>query len=99
YHGLAMGATSATGIEQCHMFTTSIAPDFHYVDSSIESLKRFIETEGSDTIAAYISEPVQGSGGVNMPTEGYFQEVSKLCDDHNIIFISDEVICGFGRSG
>lgn len=99
YHGVAMGATSATGIEQFHTFTTSIAPDFHYVDSTIESLKELIETEGADTIAAYISEPVQGSGGVNMPPEGYFQEVRKLCDEHDILFIADEVITGFGRTG
>lgn len=99
YHGVAMGATSATGIEQFHTFTTSIAPDFHYVDSTIESLKETIEKEGADTIAAYISEPIQGSGGVNVPPENYFQEVRKICDEHDILFISDEVICGFGRTG
>src|SRR5699024_9167596 len=99
YHGVAMGATSATGIPEFHTFTTSIAPDFHYVDSSVEALKEMIETEGADTIAAFISEPIQGSGGVNMPPEGYFQEVRKICDENDILFISDEVICGFGRTG
>jgi putrescine aminotransferase len=99
YHGLAMGATSATGIKQFNTFTTSIAPDFYYVDRSIESLKNFIEQEGADTIAAFVSEPVQGSGGVNMPPEGYFQKVRQICDENDILFISDEVICGFGRTG
>lgn len=99
YHGVAMGATSATGIEQFHTFTTSIAPDFYYVDSSVEALKELIKNEGADTIAAYISEPVQGSGGVNLPPKGYFQEVRKICDENDILFISDEVICGFGRLG
>ncbi|WP_164215875.1 aspartate aminotransferase family protein [Virgibacillus sp. YIM 98842] len=99
YHGLAMGATSATGIKQFNTFTTSIAPDFYYVDSSIESLKDFIEQEGADTIAAFVSEPVQGSGGVNMPPEGYFQKVREICNENGILFISDEVICGFGRTG
>lgn len=99
YHGVAMGSTSATGLEEFHTFTTSIAPDFHYVDSSIESLKAMIEKEGADTIAAFISEPVQGSGGVNLPPEGYFEEVRKICDEHDILIISDEVICGFGRTG
>jgi len=99
YHGVAMGATSATGIEQFHTFTTSIAPDFLYVDSSIEALKELIEKEGADTIAAYISEPIQGSGGVNLPPEGYFEEVRKICDENDILFIADEVICGFGRTG
>src|SRR5690625_759568 len=99
YHGLAMGATSATGIEQFNTFTTSIAPDFLYVDSSIDALKELIIKEGPDTIAAFISEPVQGSGGVNMAPEGYFQEVRQICDEHDILFIADEVITGFGRTG
>lgn len=99
YHGVAMGSTSATGLEEFHTFTTSIAPDFHYVDSSIESLKSLIEEEGADTIAAFVSEPVQGSGGVNLPPEGYFEEVRKICDENDILIISDEVICGFGRTG
>lgn len=99
YHGVAMGATSATGIEQFHTFTTSIAPDFHYVDSTIEALQEMIKTEGADTIAAYISEPVQGSGGVNMPPKEYFQQVREICNKNDILFISDEVICGFGRTG
>ncbi|MGM8211458.1 aminotransferase family protein [Virgibacillus sp. W0430] len=99
YHGVAMGATSATGIEQFRTFTTSLAPDFHYVDSTPEALKEMIEKEGADTIAAFISEPIQGSGGVNLPPEGYFQEIRKICDENDILFISDEVICGFGRTG
>lgn len=99
YHGVAMGATSATAIPQFNTFTTSIAPDFLYVNSSVDALKELIEKEGADTIAAFISEPIQGSGGVNLPPEGYFQEIRKICDDNNILFISDEVICGFGRTG
>src|SRR5690625_3171653 len=75
YHGVAMGATSATGIPEFHTFTESIAPDFHYVDTSIEALEEMIAKEGADTIAAFISEPVQGSGGVNLPPEGYFEAV------------------------
>ena len=99
YHGVAMGATSATGIPEFHTFTTSIAPDFYYVDSTIDALKDIIEREGADTIAAFISEPVQGSGGVNLPPAGYFKEVRKICDEHDILMIADEVICGFGRTG
>src|SRR5690625_2682374 len=94
-----MGATSATGIPEFHTFTESIAPDFHYVDSTADSLRELIAKEGADTIAAFISEPVQGSGGVNLPPEGYFQEVRKICDENDILFIADEVICGFGRIG
>src|SRR5699024_4097549 len=99
YHGVAMGATSATGIPEFHTFTQSIAPDFHYVDTSIQDLKDLIAKEGADSIAAFISEPVQGSGGANIPSEGYFEQVKKICEENDILFISDEVICGFGRTG
>src|SRR5690625_4214387 len=98
YHGVAMGATSATGIEQFHTFTTSIAPDFLYVDSTVEALKELIEKEGADTIAAYIYESVQGLSGVNIPPKDYFQVVRNICYENNILFISDVVICGFGRT-
>src|SRR5690625_6673686 len=94
-----MGATSATGIPEFHTFTESIAPDFHYVDTSIDALEEMIAKEGADTIAAFISEPIQGSGGVNLPPEGYFEKVSKICKENDILFIADEVICGFGRTG
>lgn len=99
YHGVAMGATSATGIPEFHNFTESIAPDFHYVESTVQSFKDMLETEGADTIAAFISEPVQGSGGVNLPPENYFKEIKKICEDNDILFIVDEVICGYGRTG
>src|SRR5699024_7106158 len=78
---------------------TSLAPDFYYVDSTPEALRRFIEEEGADTIAAFISEPVQGTGGVHLPPENYFKEIRDICDEHNILFIADEVITGFGRTG
>src|SRR5699024_11364030 len=98
YHGLAMGATSATGIKPFNTFTSSIAPDFQYVESSIEAFQKIIEKEGAENIAAFISEPIQGSGGVNIPSNEYFQEIRKLCDKNNILFISEEGICGFGRT-
>ncbi|MGJ7922056.1 aspartate aminotransferase family protein [Neobacillus sp. LXY-4] len=100
YHGVAMGATSATGLKPFRDFTNSLAPDFYYVDgSSIEELHKVIEQEGPETIAAFITEPVQGAGGVNLPPEGYLQEVRKICDEYGILMIADEVITGFGRTG
>lgn len=98
YHGVSMGASSATGLPAFREFP-SLAPDFYYVDSSIEALKEMIEREGADTIAAFVSEPIQGSGGVNLPPENYFKQVRALCDEHQILFIADEVITGFGRTG
>ncbi|WP_082818596.1 aspartate aminotransferase family protein [Bhargavaea cecembensis] len=98
YHGVSVGASSATGLPAFRDFP-SLAPDFHYVDSSIEALKELIEKEGPETIAAFISEPVQGSGGVNLPPENYFKEIREICDQNDILFIADEVINGFGRTG
>ncbi|UHA62713.1 aspartate aminotransferase family protein [Metabacillus litoralis] len=100
YHGVSMGATSATGLKPFRDFTTSIAPDFHYVDHfSTESLRSLIEQEGPETVAAFIAEPVQGAGGVHIAPDGYFQEVREICDEYDILFITDEVITGFGRTG
>lgn len=100
YHGVAMGATSATGLKPFRDFTNSNAPDFYHVDGmSAEALRTAIEKEGPETIAAFITEPVQGAGGVNMAPEGYFQEVRGICDEYGILLIADEVITGFGRTG
>ncbi|USK60303.1 aminotransferase family protein [Peribacillus asahii] len=100
YHGVAMGATSATGLKPFRDFTNSITPDFYHVDgTSSEALREAIEQEGPETIAAFITEPVQGAGGVNIAPEGYLQEVRKICDEYGILMIVDEVITGFGRTG
>ncbi len=100
YHGVAMGATNATGIQAFRNFTNSPAPDFHYVyNQSVRDLREMIEALGPETVAAFISEPIQGAGGVNIPPEDYFKEVRKLCDEYGILFIADEVITGFGRTG
>ncbi|MBU8877507.1 aspartate aminotransferase family protein [Bacillus sp. FJAT-29790] len=100
YHGVAMGSTSATGLKAFRDFTNSLAPDFLYVDHfSTKSLREAIEAEGPDTIAAFIAEPVQGAGGVHVAPENYFQEVRRICDEYGILFITDEVITGFGRTG
>jgi putrescine aminotransferase len=60
--------------------------------------ERIIEI-GADRIAAFIAEPVQGAGGVIIPPEGYFDHIQAICCKHDILFIADEVITGFGRTG
>ena len=62
-------------------------------------LDEMIEKEGADTVAAFIAEPVMGAGGALMPPEGYFAKVQAVCDRHDVLFIADEVITGFGRLG
>jgi len=54
---------------------------------------------GADKVAAFIGEPVQGAGGVIIPPETYWPEVQRICDQYGILLVSDEVICGFGRTG
>ncbi|MGA5688170.1 aspartate aminotransferase family protein [Cytobacillus pseudoceanisediminis] len=100
YHGVAMGATSATGLKPFRDFTNSLAPDFYHTDNfSAKALEDAIVSEGPDTIAAFIAEPIQGAGGVHIAPEEYFKNVRNICDKYNILFITDEVITGFGRTG
>ena len=54
---------------------------------------------GADRIAAFIGEPVQGAGGVIVPPDTYWPEIQRICDKYGILLVSDEVICGFGRTG
>jgi adenosylmethionine-8-amino-7-oxononanoate aminotransferase len=62
-------------------------------------LEEVIAREGADTIAAFVAEPVQGAGGVIPPSAGYFQAIQPILAAHGIPLVSDEVICGFGRTG
>jgi putrescine---pyruvate transaminase len=54
---------------------------------------------GADKVAAFIGEPVQGAGGVIIPPITYWPEIQRICDKHGVLLVSDEVICGFGRTG
>ncbi|NNE80072.1 MAG: aspartate aminotransferase family protein [Silicimonas sp.] len=62
-------------------------------------LEQAIEEIGPDRVAAFIGEPIQGAGGVIVPPSTYWPEIQRICDAHDILLISDEVICGFGRTG
>ncbi|MGR3485665.1 MAG: aminotransferase [Paracoccaceae bacterium] len=64
-----------------------------------QELEDVIAAEGADTIAAMVAEPVIGAGGVIPPPEGYFQAIQAVLRRHGIPLVSDEVICGFGRTG
>ncbi|GIN21734.1 MAG TPA: aspartate aminotransferase family protein [Bacillus bacterium] len=113
YHGATISTGSATGIIGFHNFSGSKDMDIlhakpHLTNCELgdktapdydESIRSMIEKTGADQIAAVIMEPVQGAGGVHVPPEGYLQAVKKLCEENNILFIADEVICGFGRTG
>ncbi len=67
--------------------------------AAARSLEEAILKEGQDSIAAFIAEPVMGVGGVIIPPDDYFPLVRAICDKYEILFIADEVITGFGRTG
>ncbi len=70
-----------------------------FVNQLVAELEETIHREGADTVAAFIAEPVMGAGGVVVPPEGYFPAMQEVLRRHDILFIADEVICGFGRLG
>jgi len=68
------------------------------VAAANELEKRILE-EGADTVAMFIAEPVQGSGGVIPPQDDYFARIREICDKYEVLMVADEVITGFGRTG
>jgi adenosylmethionine-8-amino-7-oxononanoate aminotransferase len=113
YHGTTLGALSATGVTPlrqpfepltpggCHVLNTNTyrMPAGMTEDAFAEAIAERIEFEGPDTVSAVILEPVQNAGGCFTPPEGYFQRVREICDEYNVLLISDEVICAWGRLG
>src|SRR5689334_6197287 len=70
-----------------------------FVDRLVGNLEQMIIREGPDTIAAFIAEPVNGAGGVIVPPRDYFPRIQEVLRRYDILFIADEVITGFGRTG
>ncbi|MDC3412001.1 aspartate aminotransferase family protein [Aquibacillus sp. 3ASR75-11] len=107
YHGVAAASTSATGIPEFWDMAGHLMNDFLHAESpyektteqAITSLRQLIELEGRETVAAVLVEPVQGAGGVLIPPSDYLQEVRDLCNEIGVLFVADEVITGFGRTG
>jgi adenosylmethionine-8-amino-7-oxononanoate aminotransferase len=67
--------------------------------AAARQLEEKILAEGPDTVGAFIAEPVQGAGGVIVPPDDYFANIRRVCDRYAVLFIADEVITGFGRTG
>jgi len=63
------------------------------------ALEDKIKELGAENVAAFVAEPVAGTGGVIVPPPGYYEIIRGICDQHEVIFVADEVICGFGRTG
>jgi adenosylmethionine-8-amino-7-oxononanoate aminotransferase len=67
--------------------------------AAANELEQAILREGADTVAMFFAEPVQGAGGVIVPQDDYFPRIRAICDKYDVLFVSDEVITGFGRTG
>ena len=67
--------------------------------AAADELEKAILAEGPDTVAMFIAEPVQGAGGVLVPQDDYFPRIREICDEYDVLLVSDEVITGFGRTG
>jgi adenosylmethionine-8-amino-7-oxononanoate aminotransferase len=113
YHGTSLGALSATGIPNLRSQFEPLAPGGVHVPNTdsyrwpadrdplwaADQIEERILFEGPETVAAVILEPVQNAGGCIPPQDGYFQRVREICDRHDALLISDEVICTWGRIG
>jgi adenosylmethionine-8-amino-7-oxononanoate aminotransferase len=100
YHGLHGIGTSIAGIDVNREGYGELIRETARIDNdNPESLQALIQERGADTIGAVFCEPVIGTGGVFYPKPGYLQSIQALCREHDILFVADEVITGFGRTG
>lgn len=114
YHGTTMGALSVTGIPKIREPFGPLLDGVRHVPNTlglegdcgpaaeldcIRRIERVIAEEGPETIAAIFAEPVQNGRGALVPPDGYWPELRRICDEHGILLVSDEVICSFGRLG
>ena len=102
YHGLHAYGTSIAGLEfnRDGYGTESLVPETARVPlHDADATARIIAEIGPENIAAIVAEPIQGTGGVNPPSPGYFDAIQRLCQENDILLILDEVITGFGRTG
>lgn len=100
YHGLHGFGTSLTGIDANREGYGPHVPDTLRVQATeAGALRELIEREGAERVAAFFCEPVMGAGGVIYPPPGYLQDVQQICRENDVLFVVDEVITGFGRTG
>jgi|SRR4051794_3557598 putrescine aminotransferase len=99
YHGTHGIGTSILGMPFKDGFGSLVEQNTQVEWDSVEALEREITRVGASSVAAFVFEPVIGSGGVHLPPAGYLQGVQELCRLHGILTIADAVIAGFGRLG
>jgi acetylornithine/N-succinyldiaminopimelate aminotransferase len=96
FHGRTMATVSATGQEKVQRFFDPLLHGFKHVPFNDVAA---LEAAVTSTTCAVMLEPIQGEGGMNMPSPGYFQAVREICDRHGLLLIFDEVQVGMGRTG
>jgi len=101
YFNLPFDALGVIRIDAPHYYRNALEGESEdaFCQRLITQLETVIEENGAETIAAMIVEPISGAGGVIDPPATYFERVSKLLKQHDILLLDDEVICGFGRLG
>lgn len=100
YHGVNAYGTSLGGIPVNAEAFGQLVPDVEHVPwDDAAALAKLIDQAGASRVGAFICEPVVGAGGVYFPPEGYLADVQQICRDADVLFIADEVITGFGRTG
>jgi len=96
FHGRTMATVSATGQEKVQRFFDPLLHGFSHVPFNDASA---LEAAITSSTCAVMLEPIQGESGVNIPTAEYFREVRRICDEHKLLLIFDEVQVGMGRTG
>ena len=96
FHGRTLATLTATAQEKYHKGYDPLMPGFKYIPfNDAEALRKAID----EKTCAVLIEPIQGEGGVNIPSEGYFKALREICDEKGILLIFDEVQVGMGRTG
>ena len=104
YHGVTMGALSATGDD---LYWSSFGPrlegfsyiDQPYAEGAAEQLEQEILRQGPETVAAFIAEPISMPSRLVVPSPDYWPRIREICTQYDVSLILDEVITGFGRTG
>lgn len=96
---LASSGVLHTSCPHFYRFGQAGETEEQFTDRMIAEIEAMIEREGAETIAAFIAEPIMGTGGALLPPKGYFQKLQPILEKNDILFIADEVITGFGRTG